>query len=523
MSKKYKYITSFSSEINPVEVKHLKESIANDSLDSLKSLIPEDIDFEKNIDLIGVAFNAAVINKFNRNGDGIDSETALKIKDYFINKPTNIEHQKSKIVGHIVSAGFSQYGTNEIMSEAFAEKEEDPFNLALSAVIYKTINTDFVDLVQRSFEEEDEMYKKISASWEIGFNKYHLALGSTNLNEAEIISDENQISEMGSFLKQNGGSGKTEDGVDVFRLIVGEVYPLGIGFTTNPAADVKGITPSKKTTVSLNIKDSRKANENNLEKKSEKSSHLSEKDVFLNKKPNDLQTMNQSEILEKLQEILANKNSDSEVEKVVANVNKLLHDTILEKNEIWKKEKENLENEKAQITEDAQATKDELEKVKADLSNTHEELNTIKTEFEAKIASEKFNQRMEEIDSAFDLEDEDRKIIASELKGLGNEDSQFSEYLEKLNASWKYKTKAFKEEQEKLFEEKVQAEIESRLTEMSAKANEEGAEEVTEAAIENAEKDEELPNNNAEACEEELSIRQKFMKAFNKEDVSIQY
>jgi hypothetical protein len=130
---------------------------------------------------------------------------------------------------------------------------------------------------------------------------------------------------------------------------------------------------------------------------------------------------------------------------------------------------------------------------------------------------------MEEIDSAFDLEDEDRKIIASELKGLGNEDSEFSEYFEKLNASWKYKTKAFKEEQEKLFEEKVQAEIESRLTEMSAKANEEGAEEVTEAAIENAEKDEELPNNNAEACEEELSIREKFMKAFNKEDVSIQY
>jgi len=523
MSKKYKYITSFSSEINPIEVHQLKESIANDSLDSLKSLIPEDIDFEKNIDLIGVAFNAAVINKFNKNGDGINSVTASRIKDYFINKPTNIEHQKSKIVGHVVSAGFSAYETNEIMSEEFAEKEGHPFNLSLSAVIYKTINTDFVNLVERSFEEEDEMYKKISASWEIGFNKYHLALGSSNLNEAEIISDENQISEMRSFLKQNGGSGKTEDGVDVFRLIVGEVYPLGIGFTTNPAADVKGMTPLKKTKVSLKIKDSRDAGENNLEKKSEKSSHLSEKDVFLSKKPNDLQTMNQSEILEKLQEILA-KSSDSDVtEKVVANVNKLLHETILEKNEIWKKEKDSLENEKAQITEDAQAAKDELEKVKADLSDTHEKLNTIKTEFEAKIASEKFNQRMEEIDSAFDLEDEDRKIIASELKGLGNENSQFSEYLEKLNASWKYKTKAFKEEQEKLFEEKVQAEIETRLTEMSTKANEEGAEEVAEAAIENAEKDQELPNNNAEACEEELSMREKFTKAFNKEDISIQY
>ena len=32
-----------------------------------------------------------------------------------------------------------------------------------------------------------------------------------------------------------------DDGTRLYRLVIGEVYPLGIGFTTTPAADVKGI------------------------------------------------------------------------------------------------------------------------------------------------------------------------------------------------------------------------------------------------------------------------------------------
>ena len=85
MSTPYKYTTVFdnvilaSSEIQDSE-------ISRASIESLRPLIPGDIDLNKNIDLIGVAFNAAVVNKFNKNGDGIDSETAVAVKDYFIHK-----------------------------------------------------------------------------------------------------------------------------------------------------------------------------------------------------------------------------------------------------------------------------------------------------------------------------------------------------------------------------------------------------------------------------------------------------
>ena len=46
---------------------------------------------------MGVAFNAAVVNEFNKNGDGIDTKTAIESVQQFIHKPTfpscwNLEH-----------------------------------------------------------------------------------------------------------------------------------------------------------------------------------------------------------------------------------------------------------------------------------------------------------------------------------------------------------------------------------------------------------------------------------------------
>ena len=133
---KFKYKTKFLNEVQ-ASAENVKDGkfVSQASLEQLKSLVPEDIDFEKNIDLIGVAFNAAVINQFNKNHDGIDTKTALAIKDYFIHKPTNIEHNKKKIVGHIVNAGFSDYSDSTILVNV-DESKKDPFNIALGAVVW---------------------------------------------------------------------------------------------------------------------------------------------------------------------------------------------------------------------------------------------------------------------------------------------------------------------------------------------------------------------------------------------------
>ena len=81
-------------------------------------------------------------NKFNKNGDGIASEAAVAIKDYFVHKPTNIEHDRDRIVGHIVSAGFSRYDNSaELMSDDEALITEGAYNIALAAVVYKTASS----------------------------------------------------------------------------------------------------------------------------------------------------------------------------------------------------------------------------------------------------------------------------------------------------------------------------------------------------------------------------------------------
>ena len=527
MGKPMKYTTSFSSQISSVKPDtDIQESIARESLESLKEIAPSSIDWDQNADLLGVAFNAALANRFNKNGDGIDAETAIKIKDYFIHKPTNIEHQKTKIVGHVVGASLSDYKTSTIISSEAASSYKAPFNISLSAVLYRTVNPDFINLVERSVDEEDELFQKISASWEIGFNQYKIALGSSDLQHAEIISDEKLIADLTPYLKQHGGSGKTDDGVDIYRLIAGEIYPLGIGFTTNPAADVKGLTKidDKKTVFSIAPKTAYISDlrESFKKEKKEKVSHLNEKDVFLDEEPKDFNIMETQEIITKLEQVLASQSEKNISEQAVANVAQFLHDTILERNDLWTKEKETLEGHKQEMLDKAAAKEADLEKLQEELSASNLQLSELQTELKSKIAADNFNDRMSEIDDMYDLDDEDRVIVASDLKSVDDQGA-YDSFKGKLAISWKHKTKAFKLEQEKVFAQAVEEEVAKRL--QSSEVEEiDSPDEVTASAMENVQEEAAaIPNNNGESTEEEMTLREKFQKSFNRENVSIQY
>ena len=195
----YKYTTTFDCPLLACEINE-NSLISKASLETLAPLIPKDIDYDSNMDLLGVAFNAAVVNKFNKNGDGMDTSTALKYTDNFVHKPTNIEHDKQKVVGHIVSAGYSEFGSNRLLSSEEAKITNKPFNIALCAVLYKTVNPNFTQLVEKSLDPEDNAFQKVSASWEVGFNDFVLAIGSDVLSEAKIVSDPDEIMELEGYL-----------------------------------------------------------------------------------------------------------------------------------------------------------------------------------------------------------------------------------------------------------------------------------------------------------------------------------
>lgn len=533
----FKFTSHFESEIQAscVDGSCKMFNVSEASLESLKTLIPDDVDLDKNIDLMAVAFNAAVVNKFNKNGDGIDTSTALAIKDYFIHKPTNIEHQKNKVVGHIISSSFSEYGTNKILEASELEDENGPFNIALGALVYKIVNPTFANLLEQS-QEEGEFKNIVSASWEIGFNDYVIAVGSDDLSQAEIVSDKKQIEEFNQYLKAYDGEGKMEDGTPIFRLVVGDIYPLGIGFTTNPAADVKGVIMENSQAQSSEEKndEAEKINVNNQKfyyNNKNKSSLLKENSV---NNTNDI-TMDNQDLLKQIEGMLSEKIGDSQqFEEAVASVSKVMMEAIREKDASWQEEKEQKEKALAEATERQEALSKEMEELKEKLTASEEQWKELSEEKRLREAKDLFNSRMASVTEAFDLNEEDLKIVASEVSELESDEEAFASYEDKLKVMWQHKTKAYIEEQEKLFQEKLEAEIKKRVEdlsestaseEVSEESSEESSEEVAEEVLEDVEEESaaSISNNNEAASTEEQSLREKFNAAFSKENININY
>mgnify|MGYP003642934348 CR=1 FL=1 len=237
----FKYKTTFQYDISAsCSIKDIKDDlkVSNASLDQLKGLIPEDIDLNTNVDLMGVAFPFAVINQFNANDDAIDTETALAIRYSFLNKPMNVEHYRWEIIGHVVSSQFTDHYTNEVLAEV--ARRTDIFDMSLGAVVYKLAESRYVDIIKDA-HNGDAADEALSTSWEIGFNEFKIGVGGRNLEDCEVINDPEQIEEMKPLLKAFGGPGETEDGTRVRRIITGKALGLGGGFTFSPAADVKGV------------------------------------------------------------------------------------------------------------------------------------------------------------------------------------------------------------------------------------------------------------------------------------------
>ena len=257
----------------------------------------------------------------------------------------------------------------------------------------------------------------------------------------------------------------------------------------------------------------------------EKSSHLPEGDVIFNKSKKSNNIM-EKEILQQVTETLEAQASSKKLsEEAIANITKVFHDAIIQKNDQWQTDKENLLKEKEELQKAAEASSQELESLKKELASVNEEISSLKTEVSAREEAERFNERMSELDDTFELEDEDRVVLASELKNLSTSEEAYAEYKEKLNIVWKHKTKAFKEEQEKILKDRIEEEVQKRLSSLASnsEASEVSSEEAEEV-IENAQAEEEVvANNNAESIEEEISLRDKFKQAFSRDSVEIKY
>ena len=143
-----KYITSFSNlKIKSIVSEEKDKYLSLASFNELRKFIPN-VDSEKNIDLLPIAFDACVVNRVNKNGDVIDTSTAKDILSNFINKPINVEHDRGNVIGVILNANFSKFGTSEKIDLEKEESLNQPFNITLGGVIWKIVNQNLASLIE---------------------------------------------------------------------------------------------------------------------------------------------------------------------------------------------------------------------------------------------------------------------------------------------------------------------------------------------------------------------------------------
>ena len=495
--KEHKFTTIFSSEIKPLVSEEKDKYLAMASLVEVGDFIPE-VNTSKNVDLLPVAFNACVINRVNKNGDVVDTDTAMAMYKDFINKPMNIEHNRDKVVGVILTAGFSEFGTDNKLTEEQAKELKGPFNITLGGVVWKVVNSKLSQIIENASDPTSDDYLKISASWELGFSEYNIIVSSEeekNIENAEIISDIEKIQELKSSLKGFGGSGVLENGSGGYRQGINGVVPLGIGLTENPAADVVG--------VAVNLKPENKniEKENKSSKTEQKGSQTEEINVSSNK---ELTVMDK---ITDIQQITDESLVAGEVKASV--ITDYIENQLQEASEKFVAEKQEVQ-EKLSAAEDAQKTiAEEFESVK-------KELETLKEEQRIKAAEDLFNQRMAAFDAEYDLDDDHRGILASDIKDMTEED--FEAYSKKMKVLLDKKAEN-KETVEAATEEVVEAE--ETKEEAVASVEEQDAENILESAIENAEVDKAQLPSTSEASE--ATLTEKYQKAFNLDNFEIDY
>tara|TARA_Y100001973_G_scaffold73715_1_gene107564 strand:- start:4303 stop:5847 length:1545 start_codon:yes stop_codon:yes gene_type:complete len=511
--KEFDFTTIFSSEIKPLVSEEKDKYLALASLVNIADFVP-DIDTQKNVDLLPIAFNACVVNRVNKNDDVVDSETAVAMAEHFVNKPINIEHDRHRVIGTILSVGYSEFGTDKKLSVDEVKSSNSPFNITLGGVLWRVVNNSVTNMVEDSADPASEFYQKISASWELGFSEYEpiiLANEEKNLENSIAIEDTTKVDEIKSCLRCLGGDGEHEDN-KVYRKVYGDVVPLGIGLTENPAADVKGV-------AAKNTKPKEELQQENLPMASEDSklrkdeviektiSHQSISDVKENKDSTIMEIKSINDINEEtLKELSASSVSD------------FIENELKQASEEFAAQKTELEDAVKAATEknetlekEHQAMKEEFDKVKATL----EELEAEKLE-RAKI--EKFNERMSLLDNDYVLEDKEREVIASDIKEM--DDEQFSAYAEKLSVllSSKNKQAIAEKEEEATASESVEETVEEAVA-TEAEASESSEEQVVEEVVDQAEAaKEEIPVTTAA---EEPTVKDKYKDAFSIDNFDI--
>lgn len=424
-------ISKFNCIIRAAVPEEANNLLSVASLEKLRNFLPE-IN-AANDDLLPIALDACVVNQFNKNGDGIDSSMAYAIYKNFAYKPINIEHEPKKVIGTILSASFLDMDHNEIDAEKVKEMSS-PFYITLGGVLWKRVNPNVTAFIEECSDPTSPNYKEVSGSWELAFTDYKLMAGE---DECKDMSECDELEEMDELSASRKYPGKK-----IYRKLIGETLPIGLGIVEYPAANVKGIATNMTIAKEALIVDIKKnmsqiSGDNSLKLSvddltntvnkiisdntllASKISHLEKNNVTTIKS-----TMKISDIKQITDESLkGGVITASAVQEFISDLEKA--------NEDYKGKQSAAEAFKKSVETQKELLEAELKSTKAALDTVKSEVDALKNKVQAEEAQKAFSARMSYFDESYALSSEVKKVLAQKLKLIAS-DTEFETFKSEM-------------------------------------------------------------------------------------------
>ena len=326
-----------------------------------------------------------VSSNWNKNDDIFDKSEVWAARNTPEDKPTNLEHDESVIIGHITSNWPITEDGILINENTPIENLPEKFHILTGSVIYRAFTSP--DLKERSEKliAEIETGQKY-VSMECFFKGFDYGLINKSTGEYKVLSRNNNTAYLTKYLRAYGGLGEHED-YKIGRVLRNITFS-GKGFVNKPANPESVIFT--KDLISKN-----------LEKINQKNEDLSDTGVSINQSNSNVENI----IMNSEKEVTEASHDCSEA--VQASVSALqeqnnnLENTI-KANEISLAEVQkaleaaNLEKEEAakKMTEEMSKKDETMKKIKAELDRALESIAAYKDKEEKMMKAEKKMKRM---------------------------------------------------------------------------------------------------------------------------------
>jgi hypothetical protein len=172
-----------------------------------------------------------VSSSWNKNDDIFDKAEVWQAKKTPEDKPTNLEHDESVIIGHITS-NYPITEEGEIISDDTSiENLPDKYHILTGSVIYRAFtNPELKDRAEKLIAEIEDGQKYVSM--ECFFNDFDYGLRN-EAGELKVLKRKEDTAYLTKHLRAYGGSGQHE-GYTIGRVLRNITFS-GKGFVDKPA------------------------------------------------------------------------------------------------------------------------------------------------------------------------------------------------------------------------------------------------------------------------------------------------